>query len=203
MTDIEKKILKIKGGLLSYTYVYEPRPQAGGKPPRFEASVLLDPSNAEHAAKILELKNEAARIAKDYHGDKVQLSKLKMPWGIVAEDAPYCAGWFFLQMWSKDRPVVVNRANEPTVSESDPQAVFAGATVNTNPTFFGWKFTEKETGMTKIGISANLRTLQYVSGDPNKDRFGGRSAVNVDDEFEAIGDAAGKAGDTPAVDPFA
>jgi hypothetical protein len=200
VTETEKKIVKIKNGRASYPYLYKPRPQAGGKDPRYEMSVLLDPSNKDHAAKILELKNEAARIAKDFHGEKVQLSKLKMPWGVVPEDAPFCAGWFFLQMWSKDRPVIVNRANEPTVSENDPEAVFPGATVNTNPTFFGWKYTEKETGMTKIGVSANLRTVQFVSGDPKKDRFGGRAPIDVEDEFEAIGNAAAA---VSGADPFA
>jgi hypothetical protein len=195
----EKVIVKIKEGRLSYPYVYEPREQSEGKPPRYEASVNLDPTRKDHAAKIAELKAEAAKVAKEFHGEDVKLSKLKMPWGIVPEDSAYCPGWFFLQMWSKDRPVIVNRSNEPTTQDS-PQAVFAGATVNTNPTFFGWKFTDPKTKMTKLGVSANLRTLQYVSGDPTKDRFGGRSPVNVDDEFEAIGDAAGA---TSGADPFA
>lgn len=196
----EKTIVKIKGGRASYPRVYEPRKAATGKDPKFELTVLLDPSNAEHAKKILEIKLECAKVAKDFFGDKVDVKKLKMPFDVLDAEAEYCAGWFKLSMWNKERPLVVNRANVPTVSEKDNEAIFAGCTINTNPTFFGWEFKE-EGGMVKKGVSANLRTVQYVSGT-DEDRFGGGSrTVNVEDEFEAIGEAAAVAGG--ASDPFA
>lgn len=198
----EKTIIKIKNGRASYPRVYEPRKAAEGKDPRFELTVLLDPSNAEHAKQILAIKQECARVAKEFHGEDVDVKKLKMPFSVNEDDADYCPGWFALQMWNKERPLVVNRANVPTVSEKDNEHIFAGCTINTNPTFFGWKYQEPGTKMVKKGVSANLRTAQYVSGTA-EDRFGGGSrSINVEDEFEAIGEAAAVAG-VSGVDPFA
>lgn len=192
-------VIKVKGARLSYPFVYKPRGANKNKDPRFEASFLLDPSNKEHAATIAALKNEAAAVAKAKWGDDFKKLKLKLCFNTNPEDAAYCPGWFVLQTWNKERPLIVTRANVPTVSENDKEAVFAGSYVNTNTTFFPWEFKDPDTGMTKRGVSANLRSIQFVSGSA-EDRFSQRGSVNADDEFEAIGEAAAVAGGDPFAD---
>lgn len=202
MTETEKKVVKLTEARASYPYIYgEGRKQAAGKKPRWESTFLLDPSRVDHQKQILEIKQEVARVAREFHGDKIDIKKIKLPFSTLADDAQFCPGFFAVQAWSNERPLVVSRARVPTVKETDNEGVFAGAWLNTNLTFFGWSFVDQETKMTKKGVSANLRAIQYVKGDPSTDRFGGRAPIDVEDEFEALGDAADA--NTPAgKDPF-
>lgn len=194
----ETNVVKLKNVIASYTHVYEPRK---GPRPRFESNFLLDPSNAEHAKAIAEIKKEAARVAKEKFGDKVDLKKLKLAWGTNPEDAKYGANLFFVQAWNKDAPIVVDRARNPTFKRTEKEAVYAGATVNTSVTAFAWEFKEPESGLTKRGVSFNLRPIQFVEATPP---FSERAEVDIDQEFEALGDAANKAsGGAVEEDPFA
>lgn len=199
----EANVIKLKNVIASYPHVYEPRK---GKNPRYESNFLLDESNAEHAKTIAAIKQEAARVAKEKFGDKVDLKKLKLAWGNNPEDAKYGAGMWFIQAWNKEPPIVVNRGRELTKSSKDPEAVYAGALVNTSVTAFAWEYKEEESGMTKRGVSFNLRPIQFVAGvKEGYPAFSQRAEVDIDQEFEALGDAANKASGntTGEVDPFA
>jgi hypothetical protein len=45
-------IIKLKNVRLSFARLWKPKAFQEGQDPRFEATFLLDPSNAEHAATI-------------------------------------------------------------------------------------------------------------------------------------------------------
>lgn len=196
-------VIKLKNVLASYFHGYQPKK---GAKPRYESNFLLDPSNKAHAATILAIKQEAARVAKEKFGDKVDLKKLKLGFGTNDEDSKFCPGFFFVQTWSKlddGPPIIVNRGREPT-NGKDPESVYAGATVHTSTTAFAWEFTEKgedgSKGITKRGVSFNLRPIQFVEKTP---AFSQRSEIVIDEEFEALGDAANKAsGEVGGDDPF-
>lgn len=198
--ETKPNVIRFKNVIASYANVYQPRK---GKD-RHDCNFNFDPSNKDHAAKILEIKQEAARVAKEKWGEKVDLKKLKMGFGTIDEDAKYCPGWWFLQTWSKDAPYVVNRSNEITKGRKDPESVYSGATVNSSTTAFAWEYAEQKngvpTGMIKKGVSFNLRPIQFVEATPE---FSDRAAVDVNEEFEALGDAANKAaGGAAGKDPF-
>lgn len=183
----ELKVIKLVSVLASYFHGYEPRK---GNNPRFESSFLLDPSNKAHAKAIKDIQAEAERVFKDKF-PKIPLKKAKMGYGENDEDAKYGAGFFKVQAWSKleDRPVIVNRQREPTV-KGGKESVYSGATVNTSVSAFAWEYKDKESGMTKYGVSFNLRPVQFVEATPP---FSERPEIDVDKEFEALGDAAEKA----------
>lgn len=197
MTESTQNVIKLKNVIASYFYGYEPRKSAR---PRYESNFLLDPSNKEHAAAILAIKNEAVRVAKETFGEKVDIKKLKYGYGTNDSDAKYGADMFFVQAWNKDKPIIVNRGRELTDGKS-PESVYSGATVNTSVTAFAWEYTEKNAdgtkGMTKRGVSFNLRPIQFAEATP---RFSQREDVDIDAEFEALGDASGKA--AGGKDPF-
>ena len=136
MSETSKpNVIRFKNVIASYAHVYEPR---NGK--RYEISFQFDPSNKDHAAAILAIKTEAARVAKEKFGDKVDLKKLKLGFGAIDDDAKYNPGWWALQTWCKkeDVPIVVNRSNEVTKSRKDAEAVYSGATVNSSTTAFAF-----------------------------------------------------------------
>lgn len=200
MSDEAPKVIKLKDWRSSYAHVYVPRAIEKGKDPRFSMDVYADPSRTDHAAQILALKQEAARIGKEKFPD-IDVKKLDLPFGIQDDEDHPMSGHFYLKMWNLERPLVTNRNNTPTTKDDTKEKVYSGCRVNTNPTFFAWEFKNNEGKVMKRGVSANLRSVQFVADD---EAFGGRSQVNPDDEFEAIGAAADKAsGGGAAADPFA
>lgn len=185
-------VIKLPNVFASYFHGYAPRK---GKNPRYESAFLLDPSKKEHAAAIKQIKAEAERVFKEKF-PQVPLKKAKMGYGENEEDAKYGANMFFVQTWSKlddGPPVIVNRQREPTVKGGN-ESVYAGATVNTSTNAFAWSYVEKgedgSKGVTKYGVSFNLRPIQFVAKTP---AFSERGEIDVDKEFEALGDAADKA----------
>lgn len=194
----EPVIVYLKNARSSYAHVYKARAIEEGKEPRYSMDVYLDPSNADHAKQILAVKQEVARVGKERFPD-LDVKKLEVPFAVVDEaDSPF-SGQFKLKMWNKTRPLVVDRNRNPTVGEEDTDHIYSGCRVNTNPTFFPWEYKNKQGVVLKRGVSANLRSVQFVADD---EPLAGRAAPVADDEFEAIGDAAAKAGGASA-DPFA
>lgn len=157
---------------LSFPHIYTPKAFAPGQDPRFQATFLLDPANAEHKALITTLKTEIKRIEKEA--------------GLTG-DVKYClgsgdkkayegyAGMVYLSTSNTVRPTVVNRGKQP-VSEGDRQAPYAGCYVNANVTLWTQK---NQYGQR---VNCNLRSIQFV-----EDGAGfGRAPVDADDEFEAL-----------------
>lgn len=196
----EPVIVKLKSARASYAHVYKARAIEEGKEPRYSMDVYLDPSNADHAKQILAVKQEVARVGKECFPD-LDLKKLEVPFAVVDDKSSPFNGQFKLKMWNKTRPLVVDRNRNPTVGEDDKDHVYSGCYVNTNPTFFAWEYKNKQGVVMKRGVSANLRSVQF---DADGDKLSGFAAPVADDEFEAIGDAAAKAGGgAGAADPFA
>jgi hypothetical protein len=163
----QQNIVKITNALASYAHVYTARSIDGDeKKKRFSMTALLDPSNATHQKQIKAVKAEALRVGKEKFPN-IPENKLEMPYG-TCEDTDVKPGWFFVKMWNSTRPLVVNRNNEPTA------------------TFFAWEFTNKDGKVMKRGVSANLRSTQFVAATPPF----GRAAPVADEEFEALGDQA-------------
>lgn len=195
----EPVIVKLTNVRSSYAHVYKARAIEEGKEPRYSMDVYLDDSNAEQAKQLLQVKQEVARVGKERFPD-VDVKKLELPFAKVDDESSPFNGQWRLKMWNKTRPLVVDRNRNPTANEEDKEHVYSGCRVNTNPTFFAWEYKTKEGKVMKRGVSANLRSVQF---DDDDEPLAGRAAPVADDEFEAIGDAAAKAGGGASADPFA
>jgi hypothetical protein len=202
MAKIEKAVIKLPEGRLSYAYLATPKPKPpkNGKEvaPRYETVVLLDPSNAAQKAAIDQVKAEAVRIAKAEWGDNVELKKLVLAFGngdkkAIDEDGAinptYEAfkGMYYVNTSTSDKPLIANRRGE-LIEKTNAQFPYSGCYANVRVTLYPWKYTEPGSTMTRRGISVDLRSVQFVK---DGDAFGGRTAINPEEEFEALGDAPG------------
>lgn len=61
--------IKIRRARLSFPVLWTPKPFREGQVPRFEATFLLDPTNADHKATIREMKQAIAKLAQEAYGD--------------------------------------------------------------------------------------------------------------------------------------
>jgi hypothetical protein len=200
VTENAPKVIKLTDVRSSYAHVYVARAIEEGKEPRYSMDVYLDPSRKDHAAQILAIKQEVARVGKLKFPD-IDVKKLEVPFFTQDEEGHPLQGHVCLKMWNLERPLVTNRNNTPTTKDDSKEKVYSGCRVNTNPTFFAWEFRNKDGKVMKRGVSANLRCVQFVEDDA---AFGGRSQINPDDEFQKIGDAADAAsGEEGTADPFA
>jgi hypothetical protein len=208
-TKIDKNIIKLPEGRLSYAYLATPKPKPpkNGKEvaPRYETVVLLDPTNATQKAAIDALKAEAVRIAQEAFGANVEMKKLVLAFGngdkkAIDEDGAvnptYEAykGMVYVNTSTSDKPLIANRGGH-LIEKTDAQFPYSGCYANVRVTLYPWTFTENN--MTRRGISVDLRSIQFVRDGT---AFGGRQTINPEEEFEALGDAPGTT--SSVVDPF-
>lgn len=198
MAKTASKVLKLTNVRLSFAAIdkpkgFPPRPGETPKPPKFQGTALLDPATKEHAALIEAIKAEATRVAKEKWGDNVETKKLVLCFGkgdkkAVDEDGEvnetYAAykGKFFLAAASELKPLVANRAGR-VIEKGDPSFPYSGCYVNMNVTLYAWDYAAAK----RKGISAELRSLQYVS---EGEAFG-RGPVDPEDEFEPLPEGEG------------
>lgn len=173
----------------------EPRGKA-----KFSGTLLFDPSRVDHAATIKEIKADAKRILDTRYGvgtwpkanPATGLGGLIMCFG-NGNDLPkiydgYKDMWY-LKLSDTNRPLLGNRAGKAVV-EGDPQCPYSGCYVNAKISLWAYDNESK-------GINANFRSLQFVR---DGEAFGGGGNRSAEDEFEALGDTAGAAGEEK--DPF-
>lgn len=211
---VEKVVVKLPGGRLSYAYLESPKPKPAksGKETagRYETVVLLDPSNVEQKAAIDAIKADAVRVAKAAFGANVDLKSLVLAFGngdkkafdtivdddtgqvLRTENPTYAAykGMYYVNTSTPDKPLIANRRGE-LVDKTNAQFPYSGCYANVKVTLYPWTFTEEGVG-TRRGISVDLRSVQFVA---DGEAFGGRAAINPEEEFEALGDAPGSAPD--------
>ena len=179
------EVIKVKGARLSYPKLFKPEAYQEGQEKKFQATFLLDPSDADHAVQIKEIKKTAAALMRDAYGADFAPSGLK---GIcfgdgnkkVKEDGTVSEGYkdmFYISVTNTVRPAVANRKGEP-VAEGDPQCPYGGCYVNGTLTLWAQN--------NKYGkrINGNLRGVQFVK---DGEAFGA-GPVSVEDEFEALED---------------
>ena len=204
LPKIEKVVLKLPEGRLSYAFLANPKPKPpkNGKEvaPRYETAVLLDPSVPVQKAAIDALKADALRVAHAAFGSNVEMKKLVLGFGngdkkAIDEDGginpSYEAykGMYYVNTSSADKPLIANRRGA-LVDKTDAQFPYSGCYANVKVTLYPWTFTENN--MTRRGISVDLRSIQFVR---DGEAFGGRVAINPEEEFEALGDAPGAVDD--------
>lgn len=174
---------KIRGyGRLSYPKLDKAVPFSEGQTPKFQAALLLDPSDVEQAKTIALVKAAAQKLYADKWGTPP--ADRKPPCYGLGDKLPKIPegykGMFYVRLSNDGRPGVANRAGRP-VAAGDKEFPYAGSYCNINFTLW--------TQDNKYGkrINGNLIAVQYV-----KDGTAfGRGPVAVEDEFEPLPDAGG------------
>lgn len=178
-------------GRLSYPKLAKPEAYAAGQTAKFQATILLDPSDAEQAKMIAAVKQHAGALCTAAYGEIPpnipkcfgSADKLdKVPEGYK--------GMFFVRLSNDARPGVANRAGRPVV-EGDPQWPYAGCYVNVKVTLWAQQGYKDAAGkfIAQRRINGNLVAVQFVK---DGEAFG-RGPINVEDEFEPLPEAGGGA----------
>ena len=179
------EVIKLENVRLSFPRVFTPEAFQEGQDKKFQATFLLDKSDASHAAKIKEIKQAAKKLMVEAYGSDFKPAGLK---GVCFGDGDNQTnaegevldgyeGAFFVRSSNTTRPAVANRRGEP-VAEGDPQTPYAGAFVNGTVTLWAQdnKFGKR--------INCNLRGVQFVK---DGEAFG-QAPVSVESEFDALDD---------------
>lgn len=191
--SLTSEIIKLKNARLSFPRLDKPKAFQEGQTPRFEATFLLDPSDAEHAEQIKMIRSAAMALLKAKWTDKP--AGLKLCYGFANEN-PVKAKYdgypdmFYITTANTTKPTVVNRSRELVVA-GQTEFPYGGCRVNTNITLW-----TQDNGFGKA-IRGNLRIVQFYANDK---AFSGAAPPNAEDEFEAYGDAKKSSGAVPAGD---
>lgn len=196
MATKTSEVIRLNNVRLSFPKLFTPVAFEVGGTKKFEATFLLDTSDAKHAAKIKEVKSAAAALMKESYGADFKASALKgLCFGSgdskTKADGSVVDGYegmFYLVAKNTVRPAVANRKGEP-VAEGDEQTPYGGCYVNATVTLWAQN--------NKWGkrINANLRGVQFVA---DGEAFG-TAPMSADSEFEALEDG----GASDAFDDFA
>lgn len=183
------EIIKIKNARLSFPRLFKARSFREGQEPRFEATFLLDPSNAVHAATIEQVEFMANEIAIEHWGTEKKIPKTLVEcFGLAADEKPPLEydgyeGMYFLRTAAnlKNPPVIVDQGRVPLEIDErgvEPRIPYAGCYVNGTITL--WVM-DNEFGNR---INANLRIVQFAK---DGDAFGA-AAPNVEEEIDILDD---------------
>lgn len=190
----------------------EPKPFEPGADPRWEATFILDPTDAQQGKDIQNLLKRAADLSREHYG-KVPLAIKKLAAKFVPgtpkldlndpKNAPddirvFClqdgdsekfknyagyAGKFIVTANNKKlRPDVVNRKGQK-VKKGEPQYPYDGANIRGSISF--WLLMGLAAQKTGRLLGSNLRGVQFVS---DNQAF---TQDAIDDEFEALEDEPG------------
>jgi hypothetical protein len=185
------EIVKITNGRLSFPKLFKPKSFREGQDPRFEATFLLDPSDAEHAPQIANVKAAAKRALVRKYGSVEQIPKGfkdKMFYADDGGDKDYdgYAGMFVVRTSSKERVPVVDQRKRPLAAEDGKP--YAGCYVNA--AFRIWVQDHKEYGKR---VNATLKAVQFAK---DGEAFG----VKPLDTDEVFDDLSGGEDDAGTID---
>lgn len=219
----QPEVITFKKARLAFARIHKAEARKGrdGKPKpgakeKFSAQVLLDPSNRDHAATILKIKQESVRALNFRYGEgkftvvmleqvPLPYANFYLPWG-YGNDLPKLgkkiydgfADMFYLKLADENRPnLAAWRAGKAVpVVEGEKDCPYAGSYVAGTTTLYSYDNESR-------GVGANLRTLVFME---HGQAFGG-GAPNANQEFAAIGDLGGPASAGggsigPIADPF-
>lgn len=223
MAEKEKfipNVITFKGARLAFARIHKAEARKGrdGQPkpgavPKFSCTILLDPSNKEHAVTIAAIRAEAKRALDHRFGSQKynpenpagggwspQMPGFFLAFGL-GNDLPKqgkkiydgFADMFYLKLSDKTRPNLAAWRNGKSVPvvEGEKDCPYAGCYVAGTTTLYSYDNESK-------GANANLRTLVFMRDGP---AFGGGGA-DADQEFAAIGDLGGGEASAPMEDPF-
>jgi hypothetical protein len=162
---------------------FNPAAPGPGEKKKYRMACLLDPSNAEHAAAIAQIKKHAGEIVvKMFDGKKPK--SLETCWGLGNELDKVYDGYkdmFYIKLATADRfPVVGRRRGADKkfipLRPGDKEWPYNGCYVNVSATLWG------QDSHGRKAINGNLLAIQFVEDGP---AFG-RPPTDANSEFDEL-----------------
>ncbi len=188
MKNVTSEKIKVYGRL-SYPKLAKPSAFSAGQKEKFQATILLDPSDAAQAASIAAVKAQAGIICTTAFGSVPQnLAKNFGSCDKLDKVPEGQEGLWFVRLNNDARPAVANRKGV-TVVEGDPQWPYGGCYCNFSFTLWAQHGYKDASGrfIPLRRVNGNLIGVQFVMDGP---AFG-RGPINVEDEFEPLPEAGG------------
>lgn len=182
--------ISLRNVRLSFLRLDKPEAFEKGQTEKYQATALLDPSDAEHAKAIALIKNTAAQLCKDAYGDvpdEIKAEPLdRLPFGLAAahpKKSKYegYEGKFYVTCNNAVKPGIANRAGQ-SVLPGEPQFPYSGCYGNVNLNL--WALLGPNRNKYGARIGANLVGVQFVR---DGEAFG-QGPISAEDEFEALPD---------------
>lgn len=171
------EVIRLKNVRLSFADLFKAKAFSDDQAPKYKANLLLDPSNADNAAAIKQIREEAKKLVTE---GKLDIADVRLCFG-KGDTKKYdgYAGMVYLSASNSSRPAVVNRRREPVV-EGDNEAPYSGCYVNASITLW---LQDNKWGKR---VNANLRGVQFLRDG----QAFGVAPVDTDSEFEPLEDGA-------------
>ncbi len=192
--NVTSDLIKMKNVRLSFPNFWRPKAFEKGREETFQATFLLDPSDAEHAAYIKTIHKAFKAITTEAFGGWDDVPPSKRCFGLADKhrkkrEYDGYKGMFYISTGNTNRPTIVDRKRQD-VEESDG-LFYAGCYVNTNVTL--WSYDHPKGGK---GVASNLRIVQFFKdGEPF-----GNAPAKADEELEDVDVDDSAADDTWDVD---
>jgi hypothetical protein len=192
--------ISLKNVRLSFLKLDKPEAFEKGQVEKYQATALLDPSDAEHAKLIALVKKTAADLCTEAYSsipDEIKAEPLKrLPFGLAdahpkKKDYDGYKGMFYVACSNATKPGIANRAGQ-SVLPGEPQFPYSGAYGNVNFTLWALLGPSKVKYGARLG--ANLVGVQFAR---DGEAFG-QGPISAEDEFEALPDDPAAFGDTGA-----
>jgi hypothetical protein len=151
-------------GTLAFPNVFEPRAVTPGSEPRFSINLIFD-EKQQRDPKFKAIQDAIMEAAHEKFGNKLP-PNLRMPIRKAEEKSEYegfLPGHVFLGAWTKERPGIVDAANNEILTKAE---VWAGQLARAFIKPFGYDNSGNK------GVSFMLEHIQIVDGE--KDRIDGR-----------------------------
>lgn len=191
--------IEVVGARLSFANLDVPK-FFGAQPkpnetPKYRATLLLDPSNPQHAEAIRKIKEQAQAISMKFWDGNIPKS-LEKCYGLGNDLDKVYDGFkdmFYIRLSSNDAVPVVGRNREGPVDpktgrkafiplkKGDKEWPFNGSYVNSKLTLW----TQDAHG--RKAVNGNLLAVQFAKAGPEF----GRASANPDDEFDQLPDDTG------------
>jgi hypothetical protein len=180
----------LKNVRLSFLRLDKPEPFEEGQTPKYQATGLLDPSDADHAAQIKGLQQAGKKLMLEAYGEipaDIKADPIGQLCYGLADKHPKKAkydgyeGMFYVTTSNSDRVGCANRKGV-LVLPGDPEFPYSGCYGNLSLSL--WALLGPKRNKYGARIGANLRAVQFVR---DGEAFGA-GPVNVEDEFEALED---------------
>lgn len=180
----------LKNVRLSFLRLERPEAFEEGQTEKYQATSLLDPSNAEHADLIKLIKQETQKLCVEAYGEvpaEIKAEPLqRLPFG-YADQHPKkkkydgYKGMFYVYAANTVKPGIGNRQAD-AVLPGEPQFPYSGAYGNVSISL--WALLGPKRVKYGPHIGANLRAIQFVK---DGDAFG-QAPISAEDEFDALED---------------
>jgi hypothetical protein len=184
--------IELKNVRLSFLRLDRPEAFAQGQAEKYQATALLDPSNAENAAAIKVIRAAAQKLCMEAYGevpDAIKAAPLeRLPFG-EADKHPKkkaydgYAGMFYVAASNTIMPGIANRKAQK-VLPGEEQFPYSGCYGNVKVSLWALLGPKKNQFGPRVG--ANLIAVQFVK---DGEAFG-QGPINAEEEFEALEDSS-------------